>query len=88
MFGVQHSNIGEQRNAQYLYSKEYVEPKPRKKSDVDVYQNDPNISEPVKAALKGDDGPHLVDIDKLTANEFKALYDKARKGEPDNKVNF
>lgn len=97
MFGVNHSNLGEGKTT-YLYSHEYYEPSKKTKplKDQMVEGGDSRKSSVSSDSaggndvmVMGDDGtPHMVDISKLSQNEFKRLYEGMRKGEPDNRVNF
>lgn len=102
MFGTNHSNLGEGKTT-YLYSHEYYGPSKKKKTAAEtgmmeggeinsdmrkssVSSESSQDSNDMKAM--GEDQPHMVDISKLSQNEFKRLYESMRKGEPDNKVNF
>lgn len=95
--GASHSNMSE-GNTTYLYSHEVSEHSKKKKlmddqlmaagqdrkSSVSSDTSDDN-----NMMVMGSDGnPHMVDVSKLSQNEFKRLYEGMRKGEPDNRVNF
>lgn len=78
MFGGNHSNIGDSKTT-YLYSHE----RPEKRRGSDVSESS------VPVAVPGEDAaPQMVDISKLSQNEFRQLYEHTRKGEPNNRVNF
>ncbi|QLQ78122.1 hypothetical protein HG537_0A03690 [Torulaspora globosa] len=101
MFGANHSNLGEGKTA-YMYSHEYYGPAKKKAMEEsaiiseasgtgDMRKNSVSSESSVESGNKmtmGEDQPHLVDISKLSQNEFKRLYEGMREGEPNNKVNF
>ncbi|CCD25023.1 Spg4p NDAI_0E02070 [Naumovozyma dairenensis CBS 421] len=89
MYGTNHSNIGSS-NTSYAYSKEYYVPK-----DGKILKNNEKVTMDSNGKVINrennfisQDVPHMVDVSNLSQQEFKELYDNARKGEPNNRVNF
>ncbi|AQZ17752.1 SPG4 (YMR107W) [Zygosaccharomyces parabailii] len=78
MSGGNHSNVGDSKTM-YMYAHERQEK--RRDSDTSTSSASP--------VLMGEEGsPQMVDVSKLSQNEFKQLYERTRKGEPNNRVNF
>lgn len=99
MYGINHSNLGEGKTA-YMYAHEYYGPANKKTMEESAIISETSGTDDmrknsVSSESSGgssnkmmEDQPHLVDISKLSQNEFKRLYESMRKGEPDNRVNF
>ncbi|QLL30556.1 hypothetical protein HG536_0A03740 [Torulaspora globosa] len=102
MLGTNHSNLGQgQGKTGYMYSHEYYGPAKKKAMEESGIISEAGTADMRKSSVSsessgesstklmmGEDQPHMVDISKLTQNEFKRLYEGMRKGEPDNRVNF
>lgn len=73
MRGGNHSNVGDPRTT-VQYAAERYERRGSSASDSSTTSNE--------------EIPQMVDLSKLSQNEFKRLYESTRKGEPNNRVNF
>ena len=101
------SSLNTRATTAYMFAREYRGPSTGEKKEAaaaalaaDVKAgkvelvNDPNTADSSrKSSVSEEAMPQMVDISKLTREEFEALYNKInpgmlRKGEPNNKVNF